>query len=93
VLFGTAGIFLVPHFGTRGLFILLLFLTGVVAMVTYGSPRDHFACMPALILCGCAVFRPQPWRSSPEWRRTFLLAFLGLFGGIWIYELLSVMGW
>jgi hypothetical protein len=86
VLLGTAGFFLIPHFGTRGLFILFLFLTGCVAMITYGNPRDHFACMPALILSSCAVIRPKVWISAPEWRRTFLLSMGGIWIGIWVFE-------
>lgn len=87
VLLGTAGFYLVPHFGTRGLLILVLLLTGLTAIFTVGVPRDHFVCMPLLILSSCSLFGRWSWSSAPEWRRISLLLALGMFAGVWVNEL------
>ncbi len=90
VCFGAAGIFLTRHFSTRGLFILQLTLGAVATFVSFGLFRFHFPLIPALMVSAASLIRPSPWDSAPQWRRLYLLLFLGIFAGIWTYEILSI---
>lgn len=89
---GTAGFYLVRHFPARGLFILQLFIGLLAALAAYGLPRYHFPYMPAVLIGAAAVLQPGVWRAAPQWRKVFLLATIGMFGGIWLYEFKVIAG-
>lgn len=92
VMIGTAGFYLVKHFPTRGLFILYIFWTVFAAFVTYGLPRYHYPVMPAMMLGMVVYLERKPWGEALPWRRNFLLMVLGLFGGIWLFEVATITG-
>jgi 4-amino-4-deoxy-L-arabinose transferase-like glycosyltransferase len=92
VLLGVSGFYLVRHFPSRGLLLLQIFLMLLACFVTYGTPRYRYPIMPALIIAAGALWRPQVWVSAPLWRRLFLLFTLGLFLGIWLFEILTIAG-
>jgi len=90
--FGIAGYYLVRHFPTRGLFLLQIFLTTLIIFLSFGAPRFHFPLMPAMVIGAGALFRERVWKSAPEWRRLALLLTLGIFGGIWLFEAMTIAG-
>jgi 4-amino-4-deoxy-L-arabinose transferase-like glycosyltransferase len=92
VAFGIAGYFLTARFPTRGLFILQIFLGTMMILMSYGLARYHFPFIPALIIGGLSLIRSRPWKSAPQWRRVFYLTTIGMFGGIWLYEVLTIAG-
>lgn len=92
VLLGISGFYLVRHFPARGLLLLQIFLLLLACFVTYGTPRYRYPLMPALLIGAGAVWRPQVWVSAPPWRRLFLLFTLGMFGGIWLFEIMTIAG-
>ncbi len=93
VIFGLCGFYLVKKFPARGFFILQLALGAVAAFISYGMPRYHFVLMPAVILGAAAYVENQPWNSAPQWRRLALLLAIGLFMGIWTFEVVKIIGW
>jgi 4-amino-4-deoxy-L-arabinose transferase-like glycosyltransferase len=92
VLLGISGFYLVRHFPARGLLLLQIFLLLLACFVTFGTPRYHYPLMPALIIGAGALWRPLVWVSAPPWRRLFLLFTLGMFGGIWLFEVMTIAG-
>lgn len=91
VLMGAAGFFLHPHWPTRGLLILVLFLAGVLCMFTYGDPREHHALIPCLIISCGAVMKNPVWKVIPEWRRLFYLVTAGIFVGITLRDVINFL--
>ncbi|MDD5087964.1 MAG: glycosyltransferase family 39 protein [bacterium] len=89
---GIAGFYLVRNFPDRGLFLLQIFLTTMMVFVSFGAPRFHFPLMPAMVIGIGALFRPRVWVSAPAWRRLALLLTLGIFGGIWLFEAMTIAG-
>ena len=92
VLLGISGFYLVRHFPARGLLLLQIFLLLLACFVTYGTPRYRYPLMPALIIAAGALWRPHVWVSAPPWRRLFLLFTLGMFVGIWLFEIMTIAG-
>jgi 4-amino-4-deoxy-L-arabinose transferase-like glycosyltransferase len=92
VLFGVSGFYLVRHFPARGLLLLQIFLLTLACFVTYGMPRYRFPLMPLLLISAGALWRPLVWVSAPPWRRLFLLFTLGMFGGVWLLEVMTIAG-
>jgi hypothetical protein len=92
VLLGVSGFYLVRHFPARGLLLLQIFLLLLACFITYGTPRYRYPVMPALIIGAGALWRPHVWISAPPWRRLFLLFTLGMFGGIWLFEIMTIAG-
>ena len=90
--FGIAGYYLVRNFPDRGLFLLQIFLTTMLVFLSFGAPRFHFPLMPAMVVGIGALFRERVWKSAPEWRRLALLLTLGIFGGIWLFEAMTIAG-
>jgi hypothetical protein len=92
VCLGVSGFYLVRHFTTRGLFVLQIALGILAILISHGAPRYHFPLMPAMLVGAGALSAPQPWLSSPLWRRLFLLFTLGMFAGMWLFEAMTVAG-
>jgi len=92
VLLGISGFYLVRHFPARGLLLLQIFLLLLACFITYGTPRYRYPLMPALIIGAGALWRPHVWISAPPWRRLFLLFTLGMFVGIWLFEIMTIAG-
>lgn len=92
VLLGVSGFYLVRHFPARGLFLLQIFLMTAAVLLAFGTPRFHFPMMPLLIIAAGALWRPHVWISAPPWRRLFLLFTLGMFVGIWLFEIMTIAG-
>jgi len=92
VLCGVSGFYLVRHFPARGLLLLQVFLLTFVVFLTYGVPRYHLPLIPAMIIGAGALLRQPVWNSAPVGRRLFLLFTLGMFGGIWLFEFMTIAG-
>jgi len=93
VLIGLCGFYLVKKFPARGLFIMQLWLGAMAAFATYGLARYHFPLMPAVLIGAAAYVEYQPWDSAPQWRRLSLLLAVGVFGGVWVFETVKIIGW
>lgn len=92
LLCGIAGYYLVRQFPSRGYFVLQIFLVVLASLVAYGLPRAHLPAMLALTVGIGALVRPQVWTAAPPWRRLLLLFTLGMFGGIWLFEVMTIAG-
>ena len=92
VLLGISGFYLVRHFPARGLLLLQIFLLMLACFVTYGMPHYRFPLMPLLLISAGAWWRPLVWMSAPPWRRLCLLFTLGMFVGIWLFEIMTIAG-
>ena len=92
VCFGVSGYYLVRHFATRGLFILQVALAIVAIFISHGASRYHLPLMPAMVVGAGALSAPNVWNCAPLWRRLFLLFTLGMFGGLWLAEAMTIAG-
>lgn len=89
---GIAGFYLVRQFPSRGFFILQIFFVVLASLLTYGMPRYHLPAMLPLTVGIGALLRPRVWSAAPQWRRLVLLFTLGMFGGIWLFEVMTIAG-